>query len=380
MLRILLLDLDEVLIEQVAYHESLKGCVGMVGRWCGFESVRLTDEDIALFESLGVTSEWDSSAMCAALLLDRAWSVDPRFRLPVSPDAPNGRLHGLPTPDFQSFFRETLERGVSGIEARRLTEQRLLQAKPHTRAQRHALQAMLREAYDTRCSLTNRIIQEVNLGASEFEACYGLPAALPGQGLLRTLDQPLISQQQAALLIEWNQAPGKRAVVFTNRLSRFPDRTRGAPEAEIGLARTGLSALPFISMGHLDWLCEQRGLEPQSLLKPSPVHALAALRLALGDSVGEALAVAAALGLDQQDIGGWRALDGAHAIVFEDSFRGLQSARGAQHSLEQVGVRLALDLRGVTTREVKRRALELAGGTVYPDFPSAARDVLPTAV
>jgi len=376
MLRVLLLDLDEVLIEQVAYHQSLKGCVERISRWCGYESVRLTDEDIALFESLGVTSEWDSSAICAALLLDRAWSVNPECRLPESPDAPNGRFHDLSSPDFQSFFRTTLERGVSGIEARRLIEQRLLEGKEHAPAQRAALQTMLRDAYDTERSLTNRIIQELNLGTVEFEACYGRPAAIPGEGLLRTKDLPLISAGEAAQLVQWDATPGKRAIVFTNRLSRVPAGTGGAPEAEIGLARLGLSVLPFVSMGHLDWLCAERRLEPQSLLKPSPVHALAALRLAAGDSIGEALAAAAALELDCQDGGGWRRLDGTQAIVFEDSFRGLQSARGAQPALDRIGVRLSLDLRGVTTRDVKRRALELAGGVVYPDFSSAAHDIL----
>ncbi len=88
MLRILLLDLDDVLIRQVAYHQSLKECVERISRWCGFGATRLTDEDIAVFESLGVTSEWDSSAICAALLLDRAWSVDPELRLPELPTAP----------------------------------------------------------------------------------------------------------------------------------------------------------------------------------------------------------------------------------------------------------------------------------------------------
>jgi len=376
MQRVLLLDLDEVLIKQVAYHQSLKGCVERVGRWCGYQSVRLTDEDIALFESLGVTSEWDSSAICAALLLDGAWSANPECRLPESPDAPNGRLHDLPVPDFQSFFQTTLERGVSSVEARRLTERRLLGGKDHTPSQRDALRAMLRDSYDTERSLTNRIIQELNLGAEEFEACYGRPAALPGDGLLRTKDLPLISADEAARLVQWGAAPGKRAVVFTNRLSRLPDGTGGVPEAEIGLARLGLSALPFVSMGHLDWLSTHRDLEPQSLLKPSPVHALAALRLATGDLIGEALAAAAALELDHQDDGGWRRLDGTQAVVFEDSFRGLQSARGAQQALDRIGFQLSLDLRGVTTLDVKRRALELAGGVVYPDFSSAASDIL----
>lgn len=380
MLRVLLLDLDEVLIQQRAYHQSLKECVGRIGRWCGFEAVRLTDDDIALFESLGVTSEWDSSAICAALLLDRAWSANPECALPDSPDAPDGHLHDLAAPDFQAFLRATLERGVSGLEARQKTERRLLQGRDHTPAQRERLQTILRYAYDGERSLTNRIIQELTLGSAVFESCYGKPAAIPGPGFLNTIDSPLVSARIAEQLVEWSVTPGRRAVVFTARPSRLPDGTGGTPETEIGLMRLGLSALPFVSMGHLDWLCGQRGLVPQSLLKPSPVHALAALRLAAGDTLEGALAAAAALELDQQDLGGWQALDEMHAVVFEDSFRGLQSARGAQQSLDRIGVRLSLDLRGVAKPDVKRRALELAGGVVYPDFASAARDILAEAL
>jgi hypothetical protein len=376
MLRLLLLDLDEVLIQQRAYHQALKECVERVGRWCGFRAVRLTDEDIALFESLGVTSEWDSSAICAALLLDRAWSVNADCTLPDSPAAPDGHLHDLPVPDFQAFLHATLERGVSGMEARQRTERRLVHERDYTPAQREMLQTILRYAYDEERSLTNRIIQELTLGSEVFESCYSRPAAIPGPGFLRTMDAPLVSPQTAAQLVQWSVTPGRQAVVFTARPSRLPDGTGGTPETEIGLDRLGLSALPFISMGHLDWLCGQRGLVPQSLLKPSPVHALAALRLAVGDSVSEALAAAAHLELDERDDGGWERLDEAQVFVFEDSFRGLLSARGAQATLNRIGGRLSLDLRGVTRQEVKRRSLESAGGVVYPDFASAARDVL----
>jgi hypothetical protein len=138
------------------------------------------------------------------------------------------------------------------------------------------------------------------------------------------------------------------------------------------MERLGLSTLPFVGMGHLDWVARGRGLEPQSLLKPSAVHALAALRLAAGDSLGDALLAAAGLELDRVDDGAWDRLDAAQAIVFEDSFRGLQSASAAQSALQSIGVRLELDLRGVTTAAAKRRALEAAGGAVYPDFATAA--------
>ena len=374
-LHILLLDLDDVLIQQVAYHQSLKDCVAMVGRWCGIRAP-LTDEDISVFETLGVTSEWDSSALCAALLLERAWEVDPSRQLPDSPASPDGRSLEASVPDFQGYFRSAIHPGLSGPEGRAETERRLSAARPHTEQQLRALQDLLRHAYDPMRSLTARIIQELNLGQAGFLAAYGVPAALSGPGYLATLDPPLISTQTAARLASWATEPGRRAVVFTNRPSLMPRGAGGTPEAEIGLKRIGLSSLPFISMGHLDWLAAERGLEEQSLLKPSPVHVLAALRRAAGDGVVDSLEAAARLALDQDQDGGWDALHTAHVTVFEDSFRGLKSARAAQAALERIGVQMTLDLRGVMTLPAKARALEEAGGSVYPDFVRAAQGVV----
>lgn len=373
---ILLLDLDDVLIQQVAYHQSLKDCVAMVGRWCGIQEAQVTDEDISVFEALGVTSEWDSSAICAALLLERAWEVDAFRRLPESPAAPDGRVLDVPAPDFQAFFRTAVHSSLSGVEARAETEARLRAARPRTADQLAALQAILRPAYDPRRSLTARIIQELNLGHEAFQAAYGFPAALRGPGFLATLDPPLISPGVIARLAAWPNEPGRGAVVFTNRPSRMPQGLGGTPEAEIGLERIGLSALPFVGMGHVDWLAMRRGLEQQSLLKPSPVHVLAALRRATGSDLVDALEGAALLALDQQDDGGWAPLRGAHATAFDDSYRGLLSARAAQAALAGIGVRMTLDLRGVTTLPAKRQALEAAGGVVYPDFVQAARGVV----
>jgi hypothetical protein len=374
-LHILLLDLDDVLIQQVAYHLSLKDCVAMVGGWCAIRAP-LTDEDISVFEALGVTSEWDSSAICAALLLERAWEVDPSRRLPDSPDSPDGQPLEASVPDFQGYFRSAIHPGLSGPQGRAETETRLSAAHTHTEQQLKALQDLLRHAYDPMRSLTARIIQELNLGQAGFQAAYGIPAALRGPGYLATLDPPLIPAETAARLVSWATEPGQRAVIFTNRPSLMPHGAGGTPEAEIGLERTGLSSLPFISMGHLDWLAAARGLEAQSLLKPSPVHVLAALRRAAGDGLVDSLEAAAGLALDQLNDGGWGKLHGAHATAFEDSFRGLKSARAAQAALERIGVRITLDLRGVMTLPAKARALEEAGGSVYPDFVRAAQGVV----
>ena len=128
-----------------------------------------------------------------------------------------------------------------------------------------ALQGILGNAYDPLRSITARIIQELNLGQAGFSAAYGTPASMPGPGYLATLDPPLISPQMARRTGCLGHGARPSAVVFTNRPAMMP-HLAGTPEAEIGLERVGLSSLPFIAMGHLDWLAAARwASRPQSL-------------------------------------------------------------------------------------------------------------------
>ena len=51
-MRILLFDLDGVLLEPRGYHRALRETVTLVGQWLGYRRVTLTPEDIELFESV----------------------------------------------------------------------------------------------------------------------------------------------------------------------------------------------------------------------------------------------------------------------------------------------------------------------------------------
>ncbi len=102
-LDILLFDLDAVLLNSEGYYESLRRAVSLLAGALGFGPIRLSQEDIDVFESLDITAEWDSSALCAALLLARAWEADPSLRLPERPPLPGAGIHGLPVPAFRDF-------------------------------------------------------------------------------------------------------------------------------------------------------------------------------------------------------------------------------------------------------------------------------------
>ncbi len=87
-MKILLFDMDGVLIEPRAYHMALRETVTMVGHALGYRNVSLTQVVMEVIESVGVTCEWDSAAICSALLLQRAWKVFSDISLPPAPPLP----------------------------------------------------------------------------------------------------------------------------------------------------------------------------------------------------------------------------------------------------------------------------------------------------
>lgn len=376
MRRILLLDLDGVLLQSSGYHETLRRAVDLLAASLGYRSVQLSAETIELFEAAGVTSEWDSAAMCTALLLARAWEVNPELTLPQSFPLPRARFHGLEPPDFSEFARK-LGRGVAaGIPALDVAEQLIFSADSRAPDQLQALQSVLRGARSLPNSLTFRLVQELNLGSALFARTYGLPPVLSCPGLLRRHDRAALSRRSRSRLRRWLQRPGHHAAVFTNRPSQPPDGASGPPEAAIGVAAAGVSFLPVVSMGGLAWLSQRRGLEPEAFLKPSPVHALAALLHAIGVPMVPALEAAASLGLDGRGSEAWRPLEGAAVIVFEDSAKGLDSARAAAVHLDRLDIRLDLTLIGVSDRLPKQQALKAAGAHVVPHLEPALQAIL----
>ena len=371
-MKIFLFDMDGVLLEPRGYHEALIETVAVVGRALGFRELAITKADIEVFEASGVTSEWDSTAICTALLMRDAWEISPDNLLPSAPPLPQLAIHDLPSPDFRGFFGSRRMAPVYGSRPTQLAEESLLSdGTAYTEAQVSALQSLLRGARSPLGSLTHLLFQELVLGSRLFQDTYGVETHLNTEGTLLTRDRPSLAPQTRNRLLAWLEVPDHHAAVFTNRPSRAPQGSTGAPEAELGLELTELEMLPLVGRGGLAWLEEQRGLAPGALLKPSATHALVALRQAIGDSLGVALQAAAALALDQEDDPGWANLEGAEITVFEDSAEGLASVAAARACLVDIGVSMQAILLGVTQSLPKRQALEAAQAEVFPSLAEA---------
>jgi hypothetical protein len=377
--KILLFDMDGVLLESGGYHRAFQKTVTLTGRLLGYQGVELTTQDIAAFEAAGVFSEWDSSAMCAALLLENLWAEYPTLTLPPTPTMPALPSHDRPCPDFQAFAHTLSQPHLRELRPLKRAEHMLLDnsrsPSSRTSAQSRAIQSILRNARSIEGSLTHRIFQELVLGSQVFAETYDLPPALGTESYLLQYDRRTLPEPERTKLLEWLQCTDQRGVIFTSRPSRSVGGHLGTPEAEIGSQAAGLERLPILGLGGLTWLSARRNHDPESFLKPSPVHALAALRLAIGDSLETALRAAAALVLDGRVDPIWQALVGAQVHVFEDGVAGLESAHAAQCILEQIRVPMRVRLFGIAENSPKRQSLEAIGATVSATLGAALERV-----
>jgi hypothetical protein len=197
---------------------------------------------------------------------------------------------------------------------------------------------------------------------------------LDTESYLLKYDRSNLSPVESAGLRDWMSRPDQAAVVITSRPSRPPAGVFSTPEAEQGAALVGLGEIPILGWGGLVWLGQQRQTDPQTFLKPSPVHALAALRMALGEDQQTALSTAANLVENGQVDTAWKQLDGAKVSVFEDTPGGIKSMKAAKDVLEKVGVRTKTQYYGIAQKSIKVKALQGNGAQVFPSLAETLAD------
>lgn len=364
----LLFDLDGVLLEPLGYHNALQETVRLVGKSMGFNAAHLSQEDIYAFEAAGITCEWDSSAICLGLMLKEIWELDSTAGVPeiITPGPPQGM--GLKTPDWKTFLKKlSLLLQSSDTPVEKATS---LLKKGRTASQQEILDKLLGQAHDALCSLTHRVFQELVLGSKQFQSTYQLPPTLDSESYLIRYDRPTLSARHVQILENW-LGENKRGVIFTNRPSCPPDDLFGTSEAELGAVVAGLNHFPVVGLGDMVWLSTKSGQPTQDFLKPSPVHALAALLQARGVSKKEALSSAANLVHKNLIDKVWQEFHGAKLYVFEDTTTGMKSALTAKELLRENGIQINLTLVGIATAKQKQDSLFGVGAQVHPDLGQA---------
>src|SRR3990172_9396660 len=232
-MEIFLFDLDGVLLNSAGYHRSLVETVRQLSLTLGFGDRGLTQEEIDAFEARDITAEWDSSALCAALLLVTAWEANDDVSLPT-------RLpRGLPPPARHTF--PDLRRFLTELDRRRpddplaKAEASLLRRVDSLRSDHSAaVRSLLAGARSLEDSLTFRLVQMYNLGSRRFEEIYGEAAGMESPSFLEMYDLPTLNDSERASLLRKLEQAGRSAAIVTNRPSSSPLRLRsrrpGAPK------------------------------------------------------------------------------------------------------------------------------------------------------
>ena len=369
MKRVILLDIDGVLVHHGGYRAALHATLNHFASLMGLSHFDFPEEKLAEFEKRGIFSEWDMVPLLLATLWNDILSHRPNLSLPA---------------DLYSAAVE-IGRNVNGYLPRELVipEFEYIPGQyPAEAALQHGCFSfipmdlrvnILSRSRNVNFSQTMRLFQHYSLGSRVFSQTYDLPAEVETESFLHTYDRSNINDDVRAKL----RQPNIHLAGLTARPSAPPrevdDSHFGyAPEAEIALELVGLADIPLIAFGKLEYLASQRGLDPSALIKPSPVHALAATAAALTGDEWAGLQSAA-------DWYQTRKLNGVFAdlprefelFVVEDTLGGIRSTQAAGEILQQAGFGVTTYAIGLTSGSASKiEAFAQAGIPYFENWES----------
>lgn len=371
-MNLLLFDMDGVLLQPHGYHRALQRTVGIISRLLGFGEYLLSNEHIAQFEALGISCEWHSSALCTALWMTTIAQETGKFPNEPSLHRPLSAKK-FPAPALAILF-ETLEQFPNGMSALARAEKVIQKIAQQANVDPQQPMAVIRNCESSAHSLTFNIFQELVLGSEIYGKTYGIPGQLGECSYLNQYDQPNLSPRQVGQLRQWLENPEHGAAIMTNRPSNALLGAAGTPEVEIGARLAGVDWLPATGLGEMQWLANQQTVDSATLLKPAPIHALAAALAAARIPIRESLQ-GAFRALQGQDTSPLHVLDSSTIYVFEDTPGGLISAQKMQATLNRLGMSITLKKMGIASTTAKASALSDCGARVFASLQDAVSDL-----
>jgi len=395
-IHLFLLDIDGVLVQPRGYLQALQDTVSHFSRLMGVGDHPPTEEDIQVFEANGLTSEWDSGAMCVAALLLQRLRRQPDLRLPTHWSQALALLSAqpapLPRPDYAALAREAGERIAAGMvpaQAMQAVIRRQARALPGSRRSDPALHHLLDELvgwpHDFYRSPVTRYFQYLSIGHEEVTRTYGVAPAFESPAYLLAYDRPNLSAATRAHLEQAIAAGRVRVALFTLRPSLPPaggnvSLASYSPEAELARSLVKLEACPIIGLGHMHWLAARSGHAIRDLIKPSPVQALAATGAAW--SGREIPALQAALALVEDGLLAPPLADLAQVTlhIFEDSLAGMAAVQRSADLLQKSGLDCTCRCYGVVPPHgPKAEAMTSQEVELYPSIDEALEEALARA-
>ncbi|HEY9089721.1 MAG TPA: hypothetical protein VIO36_16230 [Anaerolineaceae bacterium] len=391
---IVLFDLDGVLVRPGGYRAAVVGSMQELLARMELDAPPPTRLVCALFESIGITSEWDMVPVALAIVLN---AVARHAKTP---------LPAVSLPDVMAWIRErrltnvqvdyeNSVRALQGLVTTRVTPALFLYHRilsgdlqhifPHLGNQPF-LRDLLADTRNPAQSVTMRLVQSHVLGREVFEQTYEIPAEISVDSTLLALDHPALEPDLGHRLLARHAAGSMRLCAFTARPS-LPPRDGGfsrkgfSPEAELALRLIGFQDIPLMGYGRLIAFGDRYAVSPDSILKPAPLQSLAAAVAAVTGQEWAALEWAREY-LDNVNRGGLLHLPQGfprkfELHVFEDASVGIRGGQAAAELFRLCGAEVTYHPWGIATIADKEAALVAAGAPVFPDVNHALRAAFP---
>ena len=388
MIHLFLLDVDGVLVDARGYLKALQDTMTRFSRQMGLGDHPPTEEEVRTFEANGLTSEWDSGAVCVAALLLERLRREPSLPLPSRwSDALSilaAQPHLLPHPDYALLAQKVgqrLEEQTNAAQTAHVVLGEEAQAIPGLEPARLAVAALLEtllgHTHDFYRAPVTRTFQHLAIGSRGVAETYGVPPDFKCPAYLEQFDHPLLTPKARDRLEEAVAKGRIRAALYTARPSLPPVEayeavTGYSPEAEMARSLVGLEAWPLIGTGKMRWLARRAGEKVEQLVKPSPVQALAAIGAAWSGQEATALEAALALHCNGELRSPLADLEPIVLHVFEDTPGGLTAVERGVGILQAAGAAVAWRPYGIAPADgPKASALAARGVPVYPSVNEA---------
>lgn len=360
MKRILLLDIDGVLVQPGGYRAALRATVK---RFIG--DYVIEEDVIANMEQRGISSEWDMAPLIIAAYWENILS-----RQPISGLSDDMAVAAKQIQSQQADRPKQLRIPEFELVTGQYPAETAFQAGCFASIPEGLRRNLLTESRNVNKSETFRTFQHFTLGSEMFGFTYQLAAEFEAQSLLRTEDKANVSVEiRERLRHEGNSIAG-----FTARPSHPPRGVEAsvgyAPEAEVALELVGMSDIPLMAFGKLEYIAAQHGLNPAVLMKPAPFQALAGILAAwTGD---ELLALHAAYEWHVSGNLNSRFVElpqSFELIVVEDTLGGIRSTLAAGKVLREAGYDVTVRTLGLTSSSAaKKSAFERAAIPCYENW------------
>ncbi|MBN1537400.1 MAG: hypothetical protein JW908_11755 [Anaerolineales bacterium] len=377
---IALFDLDSVLVYPGGYQTAFFQTIRYLLQAIDIEYLLPGEEIFDLFEAHSVTSEWDKIPITLAIILEAVYQNNPQLAVPLNFNEAIQEIKAAHLNQVSIDFSGVITTIAHAFNQADIPSLGLLYAieNHHLPApfsqwkSAHLLRDLLQTTRDVHRSYPNRLFQNFVLGSKRFQEVYHLPIEVDSESLMLLNDRVLISPDARDCLSQLYKKDVLRIAALTFRPSLPPREVlvleKGySPEAEMALSRLQLNSIPLIGYGRISYLAQQIHTTPDTLIKPSPVQALAGIAAAWLRNEWQALTWAYEIYRHPSHENSKFMPTSFQCHVFEDSTLGIISSRSAVEILEKCGYHIDMHTWGISSNHRKTRSLEAAGVSVFPD-------------